>query len=78
MKKGLYDDTNFSRRDLILFFRYQLRVKIRCDRKRFDHMIFDKRWVKEVSLVVRKLESYFPPLPAHGNYGLGPSAPHPG
>ena len=33
-KKGLYDGANFSHRDLILFFRYQLRVKIRCDRKR--------------------------------------------
>ena len=26
--KGLYDDANFSHRDLVLFFRHQLRVKI--------------------------------------------------
>ena len=30
--KGLYEGANFSYRDLILFFRHQLRVKIRCDR----------------------------------------------
>ena len=27
-KKGLYDGANFSHRELILFFRYHLRVKI--------------------------------------------------
>ena len=53
-KKGLYDDANFSHRDLILFFRHQLRVKIRCDRKRLDHIKFDQRWVNAASLVVRK------------------------
>ncbi len=31
-KKGLYDDANFSHRDLVLYFRHQLRVKIKCDR----------------------------------------------
>ena len=30
--KVLYDDANFSHRDLVLYFRHQLRVKIRCDR----------------------------------------------
>ena len=67
--KGLYDDANFSHRDLILLFRYQLRVKIRCDRKRLDRITFDKRWVNAASLVVRKgamLELSFPPLHAHG------------
>ena len=34
--KGLYEGANFSHRDLILFFRHQLRVKIRYDRKRLD------------------------------------------
>ena len=42
-KKGLYDDANFSHRDLILFFRHQLRVKIRCNRKGLDRITFDKR-----------------------------------
>ena len=63
--KGLYDDANFSHRDLILYFRHQLRVKIRCDRKRLDRITFSKRWVNAASLVVRKgatLESSFPPL----------------
>ena len=79
-KKGLYDDENFSHRDLVLYFRHQLRVKIRCDRKRLDRMTFDKRWVNAASLVVRKgamLESSFPPLPVHGVYGTGSSGPFP-
>ena len=78
--KGLYDDANFSHCDLILYSRHQLRVKIRCDRKRLDRITFSKRWVNAASLVVRKgamLESSFPPLPAHGVYGTGPSGPHP-
>ena len=73
--KGLYDDANFSHRDLVLYFRHQLRVKIRCDRKRLDRITFSKRWVNAASLVVRKgatLESSFPPQPAHGVYGTGP------
>ncbi len=31
--KGLYVGAKFSHRDLILYFRHQIRVKIRCDRK---------------------------------------------
>ena len=42
-KKELYDGENFSHRDLILFFRHQLEVKIRYDRKRLDCITFDKR-----------------------------------
>ena len=79
-KKGLYDDANFSHRDLVLYFRHQLRVKIRCDRKRLDRITFNRRWMNAASLVVRKgatLESSFPPLPAHGVYGTGPSEPYP-
>ena len=53
-KKGLYDDANFSHRDLVLYFRHQLRVKIRFDRKRLDRITFSKRWVHAASLVVRK------------------------
>ena len=78
--KGLYDDANCSHRDLVLYFRHQLRVKIRCNRKRFDRITFSKRWVNAASLVVRKgamLESSFPPMPAHGVYGTGPLGPHP-
>ena len=76
-KKGLYDDANFSHH-LVLYFRHQLRVKIRYDRKCLDCITFDKRWMNVVSLVVRKgatLESSFPLLPAHGVYGPGPSGP---
>ena len=53
-KKGLYDDANFSHRDLVLYFRYLLRVKIRCDRKSLDHITFSRSWVNAASLVVRK------------------------
>ena len=80
-KKGWYDNANFSHRDLVLYFRHQLWVKIRCDRNRLDRITFDKRWVNAASLVVRKgatLESSFHPLPTHGVYGTGPSGPHPG
>ena len=73
--KGLYDDANFSHCDLVSYFRHQLRVKIRCDRKCLDRITFSKRWVNAASQVVRKramLESSFPPLPAHGVYGTGP------
>ena len=73
--KGLYNDDNFSHRNLVLYFRHQLRVKIKCDRKRLDRITFSKRWVKAAIVVVKKgamLESSFPPLPAHGVYGTGP------
>ena len=53
-KKGLYDGVKISHRDLILFFSYQFRVKIRCNRKRLDRITFDKRWMNAESLVVRK------------------------
>ena len=52
--KGFYDDANFSHRDLVLYFRHQLSVKIRCDIKRLDRITLDKRWVNAASLVVRK------------------------
>ena len=52
--KGLYEGANFSYRDLILFFRHQLRVKIRCNRRRLDRITFSKRWVHAASLVVCK------------------------
>ena len=29
---------------IFLFFRHQLRVKIRCDRKHLDRITFNKRW----------------------------------
>ena len=74
--KGLYDDANSSHRDLVLSFRHQLRVKIRCDRKHLNIITFDKRWVNVASLVVRKGAS-FPLLPAHGVYSTGPSGSHP-
>ena len=79
-KKGLYDDANFSHRDLVLYFRHQLRVKIRCDRKRLYRITFSRRWGNAASLVVKKgatLKSSFPPLPPHDVYGTGPSGPHP-
>ena len=79
--KGLYDDANFSHHDLVLYFRHQLRVKIRCDRKRLDRITFDKRWVNAASVDVRKeaiLESSFPFLPTQGVYGTGPLRPNPG
>ena len=74
------ESANFSLRDLILFFRHQLRVKIRCDRKRLDRITFDKRWVHTAKLVVRKgatLESSFSPFLAHSWDELGFRDPNP-
>ena len=53
-KKGLYDGAKFSFCDLILFFKHQLKVKIRSERKCLGHITFDKRWVHAARLVVRK------------------------
>ena len=79
-KKGLYDDANF----LIVIWYCTLGIRLGsksdADRKRLDRITFSRRWVNAASLVVRKgatLESSFPPLPAHGVYGTGPSGPHP-
>ena len=74
--KRLCEGANFSHRDLILFFRHQLRVKIRYNRKHLDPITFYKRWVYAASLVARKrtmLESCFPPLSVHGDDGTGPT-----
>ena len=71
---------NFSHRDLILFFWHQLRVKIRCNRKCLDRIIFDKRRVNAACLVVRNgatVKSSIPSLPAFSDDGLGPSGHHP-
>ena len=79
-KKGLYDGASFSLRDLILFFRHQLRVKIRSDRKLLGRITFDRRWVHAASLVIRNgamLESSFSPFPAYGWGGPGHSEHHP-
>ena len=79
-KKGLYDDANFSHRDLVLYFRHQLRVKIRCDKTIGPHNIRQKvgECSKPGRTKVTVLESSFLPLPAHGVHGTGPSGPHPG
>ena len=50
--KGLYEGAIFFHRGLILYFRHQLRVKIRGDRKRLGCITFDKRWVYAARLVV--------------------------
>ena len=62
---GFYDSANFFQRDLILFFRHQLGVKIRCERK------MQGAWAYE------RGETLQPPLSAHGDDGPGPSGPHP-
>ena len=53
--KELYEGVNFSHCDLILIFRY--------DRKSLDRMTFSKRWVKVVSLIVRKIRGAFNKFP---------------
>ena len=71
-KNVLYDGANSPTFNLILFFRHQLRVKIKCDWKSLGCITFDRRWVHVASLVVRKratLESSFIPIPVHGDDG---------
>ena len=42
-KKGLYEGANFFHRHLIMFFRHQLQVKIRCHRKHLGCITFEKK-----------------------------------
>ena len=70
-KKGLYDKASFSHRDLVLYFRHQLRVKIRCDRKRLDRITFDKIMVNARAWSYEKGQRWS--QPSHGVYGTGPS-----
>ena len=76
--KALYEGKSFSHLDLIILFRHQLTVKIRCDGRNLDHITFSKRWMTAASLVVRKgtmLESSFPLLAY--SYGCQvPVGPH--
>ena len=77
--KGLDDSANFSHRDLILFFKHQLRVKMR-QKTLGSHNIRQKvcsepsrtKWGGATS------EAFFLPLPTHGDDGLGPQDPIPG
>ena len=43
--------TPLSTHDLIIYFKHQLKVKIRCDRKRLTPRAFSERWVRTASLV---------------------------
>ena len=68
--RGLYGKQSFSCHDLIVYFRHQLRVKIRSDKQRLDSITFRKRWVHAASLCVRTgagLETLLPS--SHGHYG---------
>ena len=51
-------------RDLIVYFKHLLKVKIRCDWRRLPRVEFDKRWVHNTSLCIRrgaKFQCVFPP-----------------
>ena len=62
----LHDGEVYSEMQLVDFFRHQLKVKIRCDRRRLSCQEFNERWMKAASLVVwkgAKWEFFFPALP---------------
>lgn len=40
-----------SHHDRIVFFKYELRVKIRCEKQRLTKEDFCDRWIKEISLI---------------------------
>ena len=44
-KEELYEDESFSSRTLVSFFKHQIKVKIRSERKRLSSLEFGKRWV---------------------------------
>ena len=44
-KKELYKDESFSSQTLVAFFKHQIKVKIRSERKRLSSMEFGKTWV---------------------------------
>ena len=44
-KKELYEDESFSSQILVSFFKHQIKVKIRSERKRLSSLEFGKRWV---------------------------------
>ena len=61
----IFENKSFSSYDLIRCFQHQLKVKIRCDRKRLYRKDFCRRWVRAVSLVClsgARREWTFPPL----------------
>ena len=44
-RKELYEDESFSSQTLVAFFKHQIKVKIRSERKRLSSLEFGKRWV---------------------------------
>jgi len=63
--KGLHEDGDFSCQDLICYFKHQLEVKIRCDRRMLETMTFNERWINAASLCVRTGAGVETLLPAH-------------
>ena len=53
-----YHGKSFSSGDLVLFFEHQLRIKIRCDKRRLSKHAFFRRWIEISSLVAQKGERY--------------------
>ena len=44
-KKELYEDESFSSQTLVAFYKHQIKVKIRSERKRLSSLEFGERWV---------------------------------
>ena len=49
--KEVYEEESFTSDQLIICFKHQLKVKIRCDRRRLAPAEFSRRWVVAISLV---------------------------
>ena len=47
-KKELYEDESFSSQTLVAFYKHQIKVKIRSERRRLFSLKFGKRWVTVV------------------------------
>ena len=44
-KKELCEDESFSSQTLVAFFKHQIKVKIRSERRRLSSLEFGERWV---------------------------------
>ena len=66
--KGLDVDKYFSHHDMIGFFKFQLRAKIRSDRKRLD-CIFDKRWGHEAKAWSKERKNLGNAFSSHAHEG---------
>ena len=58
-KKELFEDESFSSQTLVAFFKHQIKVKIRSERKRLSSLGFGERWVTCALVSRGRSQPYF-------------------